>query len=237
MRVSFLVMILWTVGAPFLAGQAKAQPSAILPSLLESETEVAERPAFTMPPPSLWDLIGNPSVQVDLELVEDQQEQIDNLRQQMSRESKQLFSETQGAEDYEQFAKKISTMKRKYIRRLEDVLLPLQVKRMKQIALQMHLKSAGMANAITSSVVVEALELSGQQVIKLKEKSKLLKAQLAADIQELKAKRDQALLDELTPQQRAKLTGLQGDKWAPKAEDWSRRLEQIRRQQEPKSDD
>ena len=237
MRGSYLVMIFWSIGTLFLAGEVEAQRSAILPALIESETDLAERPAIAMPAPSLWDLISNPSVQADLELVDDQQEQIELLKLQMIRESKQLFNETQGAQDYKQFAKKIGVIKRQYAERLEEVLLPLQIDRMKQIALQMHLKNSGMANAISSSVVAEVLELTDQQVAKLKEKSLLLKKQLAADIEKLKAKRDQTLLNELTPQQRTKLSELQGDEWAPKPEDWSQQLEQIRRQQEAGSDE
>lgn len=231
MRVSVLAMIVWSVGTLCLAEQVEAQPSAILPALAESQSGLMERRSVAMPAPSLWDLIGNPSVQVDLELVDDQLKQVEQLRLQMVRESKQLFSETQGVQDYDQFAKSIGVVKRKYVERLENVLLPLQIERMKQIALQIHLKRSGMANAITSSVVAEVLGLSDQQVVKLKEKSLLLKDQLAADIQKLKAKRDRTLLNELTAQQRTKLIELQGDKWASKPEDWSQRLEQIRRQE------
>ena len=237
MRGSILVMFLLSIGTPFWISQAEAQPSAILPALLESETDLVDGPPIVMPAPSLWDLISNPSVQADLELVEDQQQQIKQLREQMTHESKQLFNETQGAQDYEQFSTQIGVLKREYIERLKDVLLPLQIERMKQIALQMHLKSSGMSNAITSPVVAEVLGLSDQQLAKLKEKSLELKKQLAVDIQKLKAKRDEALLNELTPQQRSKLSQLQGDKWAPKPEDWSKRLEQIRRQQAASSDD
>ena len=241
MRGSILVMFLLSIGTPFWISQAEAQPSAILPALSESEseseTDLAEGPAIVMPAPSLWDLISNPSVQADLELVEDQQQQIKQLREQMTYESKQLFNETQGAQDYEQFSRQIGVLKREYIERLKDVLLPLQIERMKQIALQMHLKSSGMSNAITSPVVAEVLGLSDRQLVKLKEKSLALKKQLAVDIQKLKAKRDETLLNELTPQQRTKLSELQGDKWAPKPEDWSKRLEQIRRQQAAGSDD
>ena len=237
MRGSYLVVILCSIGVPFLAGQAEAQPNEILPELLESQAESAEHPSIAMPAPSLWDLIGNPSVQTDLELVEDQQKQLTQLRHQMARESKQLYNESQGVNDYALFTKQISDLKRKYVKRLKDVLLPLQIERMRQIALQMHLKRSGMTNAITSPIVAEVLGLSDQQVVDLKEKSLLLKTQMAADIKRLKEKRDQALLNELTPRQRTKLTELQGDKWAPKPEDWSRRLEQIRRQQRAKSDD
>ena len=235
MRGSCLAMVWCLMGTFFLASQAEAQPSAILPALMESET--TESPAFVMPVPALWDLIANPSVQADLELVDDQEKQIDSLSQQMARESKQLFRETQGAQDYDQFAKKIGVLKRQYAERLEEVLLPPQIERMKQIALQMHLKNSGMANAITSPAVAELLGLSDQQVVKLKQQSVLLKKQMAADIQELKAKLDRDLLKELTAEQRAKLSGLQGDKWAPKPEDWSKRLEQIRRQQAVGNDD
>jgi len=228
MRVPFLATILWSIGTLFLAVQVEAQPSAILPALAESQNGM-ERRSVVMPAPSLWDLIGNPSVQADLEMVDDQMKRVEQLRQQMVGESKQLYSE-KGAHDYDQFVKDIGVVKRQYVERLEEVLLPLQIERMKQIALQIHLKRSGMANAITSPVVAEVLGLSDQQVAKLKEKSLLLQDQLAVDIQKLKAKRDRTLLNELTAKQRTKLSQLQGDKWAPKAEDWSQRLEEIRRQ-------
>jgi len=229
MRFSFPMVILWLFGSVFLAGQVEAQPTAVLPAL---ESEQADGETYQMPAPSLWDLIGNPSVQADLDLVTDQQKQIDDLRQQMTREVKQLFSQPETSKDYAEFSKQVESLKQQYLDRVKEVLLPLQVERMKQIALQMHLKRSGTANAITSPAVAELLGLSDQQVDRLKQQSVLLKKKLAEDIKKLKAKLEQTLLNELTAQQRAKLSELKGDKWASKPEDWSRRLEEIRRQQD-----
>ena len=164
------------------------------------------------------DLLNHPSVQKDLELVEEQQDRLREINREFSRhisEEMAKFKNGPNGFDVRRFKEiqpilaELTAQKRAQI---ESVLLPHQLDRLKQVALQMNMKSRGTARALQSELAKE-LDITEEQVQRLKEREKQLNQELQEKIKQWKEEARKELLEELTPQQRTKLNQLLGDKF------------------------
>ena len=111
---------------------------------------------------------------------------------------------------------------------MQGLLLPHQVERLKQVAFQTHMKQAGAAGALASEAIAEELGITKEQIERLKERSKEIQAKLAEDMEKLKEKAQQDLLMELTPDQRAKIKEMTGEKYEPQSKDWEESFNRVR---------
>lgn len=180
---------------------------------------------FSMPAPDPWSLLGNPSVQKDLELVGDQLQRVKDMQAEMGRQMKEKIGDlSKGGIGPERFAGLGELMKKlraEQKEQLSSVLLPHQIDRLKQVALQTHMKQSGTANALASELVAEELGISDDQKERLQKRQKEIKEKLAQQIEELKKKAKDELLMELTPDQRGKLKKMVGDEYKPNNQDWT----------------
>ena len=189
-----------------------------------SEINMFGDTGFTMPAPDPLSMLSNPSVQKDLELVGDQLKQVQDLQAEFASQMKdQLGSLTSGGFSPEQLKgipALIAKIKEKQKDQLENLLLPHQLERLKQVALQTHMKQAGTAGAIATDQIANALGISSEQIENLKSRSKEINKKLQEDIEALKSKAQKELLSELTTDQQEKLQELTGDKYEPQNTDW-----------------
>lgn len=179
---------------------------------------------FVMPAPDPWSMLNNPSVQKDLELVGDQLEKVKELQSEFAQQMKDQIGDFQKGglsrdrlKGLPELMKKLREQQRE---QMQGLLLPHQVERLKQVAFQTHMKQAGAEGALTSEAVAEQLGITEEQIERLKTRSKEIKAKLAEDMAKLKEKAQQELLMELTPDQRAKIKEMTGDKYEPQSKDW-----------------
>lgn len=198
---------------------------------------------FVMPAPDPWSMLNNPSVQKDLELVGDQLDKVKDLQSQFAQQMKDKIGDfrkgglsTDRLKDLPELMKKIRAEQRE---QMEGLLLPHQIDRLKQVAFQQHMKQAGTAGALTSEAVAEKLGITEEQAERLKKRAEEIKAKLAEDMEKLKEKAKQDLLQELTPDQRAKVKEMTGDKYEPQTKDWEESLNRARNRfrRRPKKDD
>jgi hypothetical protein len=179
---------------------------------------------FEMPAPDSFSMLSNPSVQKDLELVGDQLKQVQDLQAEFGNQMKdQIGALTAGGFSPEQMKAipaLIAKIKEKQKDQLKSLLLPHQIERLEQVALQTHMKQAGTAGALASDQVADALGITKEQIEKLKARSKEINEKLQEDIESLKDEAQQELLGELTMDQREKLKELTGDKYEPQNKDW-----------------
>jgi len=187
---------------------------------------------MVMPAPDPYSMLGNPSVQKDLELVGDQLKEVQDMQAMFAQQMKEQIGDiTKGGlskEKLKELPALMESLKAQQREKMESMLLPHQVARLQQVALQSHMKQAGSAGALASKQVAEALGISEDQVKKLKERSKEINAKLAKDMEELKEKAKDELLNELTPDQRKKLKDMTGDKFTPQNKDWQESIEKMR---------
>ena len=89
--------------------------------------------------------------------------------------------------------------------------MPHQIKRLKQVALHNRMNQIGTAEALTSGLLAEALELTDEQKKLLKEKSKAVEERVKAEIAKIRADAKEELFKVLDAKQQAKLKELVGD--------------------------
>ncbi len=186
-------------------------------------------------------LLNNSSIQKDLELVDDQMESIravqtefgKKIRDQIGDISKGNFDPSRMSGLKEVIAE-IQAQKKEEINKL---LLPHQQDRLRQVALQMKMKSRGTSSALTSDEVAEELGITGEQIEKLKERAKKLQKEIEEKTKQLKEDAKQELIGILTPSQQKKLKEMIGDEYKPEPGDWQSRVpERVRQQLQKQSD-
>ena len=188
---------------------------------------------FTMPAPDPWGMLSNPSVQKDLELVGDQLQQVQDLQAEFAQQMKDQIGDISKGGLNKDRLKDLPAMMQKLRdnqrERMEGMLLPHQIARLQQVALQTHMKQAGTAGALTNSKVAEELGITSEQIERLKKRSKEINEQLAKDTAALKEKAKEELLKELSSDQQAKLKELTGDRYEPQTKDWEDKFKNLRR--------
>ena len=190
-----------------------------------------------MSAPDPMSLLSDASVQKDLELVDDQVGQLREMQREFAREMKEQIGDfSKGEINPERFKNVGELVKR--IReqqkiRMEQMLLPHQLERLKQVALQKHMEVAGTAGALGGKIA-EELGITEEQKGQLKEKEKEVQQDMAEKMAKLREEAHQELLEVLTPPQREKLKQLIGEKFKSEPQDWSDQINRLRRTGPPK---
>jgi len=173
-------------------------------------------------------LLNNSSIQKDLELVEDQMESIRAVQSEFGKKIRdQIGDISKGNFDPERMSglkdiiADIQAQKKEEINKL---LLPHQQDRLRQVALQMKMKSRGTSSALTSDEVAEELGITVEQIEELKERAKKLQKEIEEKTNQLKENAKQELIGILTPAQQKKLKEMIGDEYKPEPNDWQSRI-------------
>lgn len=160
-------------------------------------------------------LLGNDGVREELELVGDQLDKFRNaekeLQEQISEKARSLAGGKLNPLEMGNIAKEIAELQKNKQDKLQSMLLPHQLERLKQVALQIQMKKRGAANTLLSDAVTEELGIDSEQKKRIEEKREELKKELAERTAKLKEEIRGKLLDELTAEQRSKLKELSGD--------------------------
>ena len=173
-------------------------------------------------------LLSNPSVQKDLELVEDQLDRIRQVNNDFSKQIKDKMGLFKGGDGFtmdkaKDISEVIQNLKQEQQEEINNILLPHQQDRLKQVALQMQMKGMGTASTLTRKLA-EKLGLSEEQIEELKKKNKELQEEIKRKTAELKAKANDSLLEVLTSEQREMLEDMTGKKFESRSEDWAQRF-------------
>ena len=160
-------------------------------------------------------LLSNKDVREELELVGDQLDKFQaaqkSLREQISEKAKSLAGGKLDPSQMGEIAKEIAELQKGSQAKLESMLLPHQLERLRQVALQVQMKRRGAANTLVSDKVAEELGIDAAQKKRIEERQKELTKELAQRMEELKKEIRGKLLDELTSEQKTKLEELSGD--------------------------
>jgi len=160
-------------------------------------------------------LLGNEGVREELDLVDDQLDKFRDaqkeLQEQIADKAKSLAGGKLNPAQMGEIAMEIAELQKGKQQKLESMLLPHQLERLKQVALQVQMKNRGTANTLLSDAVTEELGIDSAQKKRIEERQKELKKELAERMAELKAEIRDKLLSELTAEQQAKLKDLSGD--------------------------
>ena len=175
-----------------------------------------------------FSMLNNPSVQKDLELVEDQIQQIKDVNADFSGRIQDQIGGLRGenggfdlarAKELGELVRKLKEQQKVEI---DNLLLPHQQDRLQQVALQMQMQTMGAARAL-SSKLAEELGITDEQKDRLKKRQKELQQEMEKKIAKMREDTKKQLLQELTPEQREKLKQLTGAEFEMKSEDFQRR--------------
>ena len=160
-------------------------------------------------------LLNNEDVRAELELVGDQLDKFENaqkeLQEKIAEKAKSLASGKIDPAQMGEIAKQIAELRQSRQQKLESMLLPHQLERLKQVALQVQMKKRGAANTLISKEMAEELGIDAAQKKRIEDRQKELKKELADRMAKLKEEMKNKLLAELTSEQKSKLEELSGD--------------------------
>jgi len=183
---------------------------------------------------SPFELLGHPSVIKDLEIVDDQLEQVQAIQAEAAAQiTEQMKGLRDGSISGEEYTQLVIAQKANREKRISEILLPHQVKRLKQIGFQLQTKGieSFSSNSINKSLA-DKLGLSKEQLVELKEKAAAVKKRLAEEYQRMRVEAKEELLGVLTAEQRAKFAELSGAKYEEKTGDWNDYIKKRSRQKD-----
>lgn len=172
-------------------------------------------------------LLMNPQVRQDLEIPDAQFEEIQEVMNSVRDKMREVFqgmgnfrdmSEDERAEFRDTMQAKMAEVQEEVKKDMEEVLLPHQLTRLKQIALQQQVArgggpggGTGAANALSSQAVIDALGLTEEQIKELQEKREEVAQELREKLAAAQKEAEEKLLSVLTPEQQAKWKELLGE--------------------------
>ncbi len=163
-------------------------------------------------------LLQREEVQQEVQLVDEQQTQLRELADDIRSQMRDVFEQMRDVpreerrarfDEIRAAAEKIRTDAEA---RLQTVLLPHQLERLKQIELQSRLQQNGAA-ALNDGELADSLGLTAEQQERLRQRAEELQQEMQQKIVQLRAEAREKLLQELTPEQRAKLESMLGDQF------------------------
>lgn len=162
-------------------------------------------------------LLRDESIRKELEIVPEQQEKLEALGEKMRDEMRDMFSglrdlpEDERRERFEELREKMADAQEKMQDDVNDILLPQQKDRLAQIRFQSQMRrSGGGTGGLTSRAVVEALDISEEQLEQMREKEEEVREELAEKIREATEDARKELLGVLSKEQQKKYEELMG---------------------------
>lgn len=155
-------------------------------------------------------LLANKTIRSEIEMVDHQYEELKKvnarIQARVSREIRGLdFSKT------ETITTRIKSIRDRAQKELDAVLLPHQVKRLRQIHLQSQLRRRSLVDVITTDPLKVELKISDSQSEMLKKEEAKIQSELEEKIAELQAEARTKLLSKLKPDQKKQVDELVGD--------------------------
>lgn len=152
-------------------------------------------------------ILRNEQIQKELEIVDDQLQELEAIGEEM-RDSFQGFREM--SED--ERADRMREITADFEKRVNEVLLPHQQKRLKQITSQFQTRGReGVAGALTEGNLADELKITDEQREKLRKVGEEARAEMEEKTRKLREEMELKILDVLTDEQRRQYKELMGE--------------------------
>ena len=159
---------------------------------------------------SAIDLLANPDVRKELEMVDSQ---YDDIRDANARIQKNLAEQIRGM-DFSKgsnLSERLKDLQSSANKEIESALLPHQLERLRQIAAQSSLRFQSLAQLLTSEPLKSQLEISDKQQSELIQSEKEIERELQEEIEKLRQKAREKLVSRLKSDQQKQVKDLFGD--------------------------
>jgi len=165
--------------------------------------------------PNNWgSLLNIPEIRQELDIMDAQMEEITQSRKDLEKQIREQVNQMmEGGFDpskAKEMAEMMRTQRAAIDEQISQQLLPGQVRRLREVALRLQMKQAGTVGLLGRKDIMEALDITPEQLEALKKKSATLDEELKKRMEELKKKAQAELLGELKPEQRRKLEEMLG---------------------------
>ena len=161
-------------------------------------------------------LLADQKVQAELELVDDQIEELEEIQKEAMQVIRDMFSEMQDSggdrrEAFRNIREKMQEKMKPFEGRVDDVLLPHQQTRLKQLSYQSTGRFSGAGGVFQNEKLLEDLDISDKQKEELEEAVEKAREKLQKEYKELVKKAENDILKVLDSDQRKKYKELVGD--------------------------
>ena len=164
-------------------------------------------------------LLRSEAVQRELEMTDEQIELLEEFNGERGRgggvDREKLRAEMEGLSDeerMEKFKEMRETRTKEQKERLGEILLPHQMDRLSQLAVQASAQSG--VRALTSGTIAEKLNMTDEQKEELRETAEELQKEYEEKVAKLRAEMQEKLLSSLTPEQQATFKEITGEQFA-----------------------
>lgn len=167
-------------------------------------------------------LLGQEGIQKELELVDDQIETLKELQTEQRdamretfmglREKFQNMDDTERASAWTEIQEEMAASNKKFDDKANDVLLPHQVTRLKQLVVQSQARRGGGAtNGSLPPSLIEELGITDEQMEAMKKKAEEVREKMNEKIAKIRQQAEEEILSVLDTDQRAKYKEMMGD--------------------------
>lgn len=155
-------------------------------------------------------LLENPKVREELEMVDDQYKELQRLTSNIQKKAA-IELRNMDFSKVTNVATRIRGIRNNMKQDIEELLLPHQLKRLKQLETRSQLQRKSIAALLTSDPVKTELNISDDQSEELLAAEEEIEAELAKEIEQLREKAREKLLSKLKSSQREKAEDLLGE--------------------------
>jgi Spy/CpxP family protein refolding chaperone len=170
-------------------------------------------------------LLQDESVRRELAIADEQESKLRDIQESVSEEMQSEYQRFNFAElpklsdderraRFDEIGKKREEINAKAHKEVEQVLLPQQRERIKQLLVQQQLRYLGVQGALSSGKLAETLKVTAEQKEKLAEKARDAQLKLQEAIEKARQEAQSEVLSVLSPEQQAQLKEMMGPTFA-----------------------
>lgn len=167
----------------------------------------------------LFPLLNQPSIRTELQLNEVQFESVQAIEQdhqaRLYNVAPKTLTEAMQPEKRAQEMKLIEKVREERAQALEEILLPKQLVRLRQICYRYDVSARGLVAALTDGRLREAADVHDNQIAHLQQKGKEIEERAKRDIEAIMKRVEEEVFAELSAQQRKLAKAALGDYFAP----------------------
>jgi hypothetical protein len=167
---------------------------------------------------SLMDLLRDPRVRQELDMLDDQFEELQAKSQEIQRRTNgrvlTLLGEARNDSlSPQKVRENIQALRQEAEQEIEKAILPFQFRRLRQVALHVQMSRRGVADVLTNDPLASELGLTEEQKESLRETAEEVEKELAEEMAKLRAKAKAKLFAKLDKKQQEKLSEILGDEF------------------------
>ncbi len=155
-------------------------------------------------------LLANPRIREDIEMVDDQYREFQERQRAMQKEMAEQLRQIDFT-DTENLPSQIKEIRDSAEREMNELLLPHQVKRLRQLRMQSLLQRRDLVQVLTADPIKSDLKITDEQSRELRDYQVQMQEDLQREIAKLQDKARSRLLSKLNPSQKKQVEEMIGD--------------------------